>query len=547
MMMDAPLLLGLAPLLALLLGLLAWRARRARVRRATAWSSAVGERARQANRHGWLVFGVTGVLLGVGLAGPRGGRLEVDATSRALNLVIGVDLSRSMLAEDVAPNRLGRAVREARRLSQDLAQDRIGLLGFAGSSYILAPLTLDHAAVELHLTALDPDLASEGGTNLARVLQQGGEVLDGAGQGGDRALVLFTDGETHDSLSESIAAAAALREAGVTLVLVSVGDTIPTRIPLRDPNGRRTGYQVTAEGTPVETMRRDDLLQPVAEAAGGVVVSATVQNQSGEVVGVLRELARAPARERRAQDRRPLAWVMALVAALLLLGHTLARRGAALVSIALVALSVPRLAEAQRPSGGITPARRGDHARAEAAFRAEAARTSGAARDTALFNAGTAALAAGRYAEAHGALDSAANTLDPELRYRALYNHGVASLRAAALDSVHRDSLLALAADRLKEALLLRPDADRAKWNLELAMRRPPPPPPSPQGGGGGNPPPPPPGNGEGPQRSPEPRPGAMTRAEAEAILSSVERGEAATRAEQARRRRATARVVKDW
>ncbi len=546
--MDAPLLLVLAPVLALALGALAWRARRARVRLATAWSDALGQRARGINRHGFLVFGVTGVLLGVGLAGPRGGRLDVDATSRALNLVIGVDLSRSMLAEDVAPNRLGRAVREARRLSQDLAQDRIGLLGFAGSSYILAPLTLDHAAVELHLTALDPDLASEGGTNLARVLRQGAEVLDGAGQGGDRALVLFTDGETHDSLSESIAAAAALREVGVTLVLVSVGDTIPARIPLRDPGGRRIGDQQTAEGTPVETRRRDDLLRPVAEAAGGTVVPATVQNQSDVVVGILRDLARAPARERRAQDRRPLAWVTALLAALLLVGHTLSRRGAALLSLAVLVLPTPQAAEAQRPSGGITPARRGDHAKAESAFRAEAARATGAARDTALFNAGTAALAAGRYAEAHGALDSAASTPDPELRYRALYNHGVASLRAAALDSVHRDSLLGLAAERLKEALLLRPDADRAKWNLELAMRRPPPPPPSPQGGGGGgNPPPPPPGNGQGPERSPEPRPGAMTQAEAEAILSSVERGEAATRAEQAQRRRATARVVKDW
>ncbi len=546
--MDAPLLVALAPVLALLLGILAWRGRRARVRLASAWSGALGERARRANRFGWLVFGTTGALLGVGLADPRGGRLDVEATGRALNLVIGVDLSRSMLAEDVAPNRLGRAVREARRLSQDLAGDRIGLLGFAGSSYILAPLTLDHAAVGLHLTALDPDLASEGGTNLARVLRQGAEVLDGAGQGGDRALVLFTDGETHDSLSESITAAAGLREAGVTLVLVSVGDTVPVRIPLRNPGGRLTGYQMTAEGTQVETRRRDDLLRPVAEAAGGVVVSAAVQNQSDVVVGILRDLARAPARERRAQDRRPLAWVTALLAAVLLLGHTMTRRGAALVSIALVALLAPEDAEAQRPSGGITPARRGEYAKAEAAFRAEAARLRGAARDTALFNAGTAALAAGRFAEAQGALDSAASTLDPGLRYRALYNHGVASLRAAALDSVHRDSLLGLAAERLQEALLLRPDADRAKWNLELAMRRPPPPPPSPQGGGGGgNPPPPPPGAGEGPQRSPEPRPGAMTQAEAEAILSSVERGEASTRAEQARRRRATGRVVKDW
>ena len=72
-----------------------------------------------------------------------------------------------MLAEDVAPSRLQRAGREARRLIQDLEGDRLGLIAFAGRSYILAPLTVDGGAVRMYLDALDPDLASEGGTNLS--------------------------------------------------------------------------------------------------------------------------------------------------------------------------------------------------------------------------------------------------------------------------------------------------------------------------------------------------------------------------------------------
>ena len=78
--------------------------------------------------------------------------------------MFAVDISRSMLAEDVQPNRLQRAIRESRRLIQDLEGDRLGLIAFAGRSYILSPLTVDGGAIRMYLDALDPDLASEGGT-----------------------------------------------------------------------------------------------------------------------------------------------------------------------------------------------------------------------------------------------------------------------------------------------------------------------------------------------------------------------------------------------
>ena len=121
-------------------------------------------------------------------------------TARGLNVLIAVDVSRSMLAEDVEPNRLQHAIREARRLVQDLRADRIGVIAFAGQSYVLSPLTLDHPAVNLYLETLDPDLASAGGTNLEAVFRQATQVLSGSLEGGDRAMVVFTDGEGHDSL-----------------------------------------------------------------------------------------------------------------------------------------------------------------------------------------------------------------------------------------------------------------------------------------------------------------------------------------------------------
>ena len=138
--------------------------------------------------------------------GRAGAGREIRHRVRALSLVFAVDISRSMLAEDAAPNRLQRAVREARRLIQDLEGDRLGLIAFAGRSYILAPLTVDGGAIRMYLDALDPDLASEGGTNLASVLAQGAELLGATTDAADRVLVVFTDGEAHDTLPDVVPA-----------------------------------------------------------------------------------------------------------------------------------------------------------------------------------------------------------------------------------------------------------------------------------------------------------------------------------------------------
>src|SRR3954468_24991724 len=128
MIFEAPLLLLFAPLLAIAFGALAWMARRRRIRLAAAWSRALGSAARMRSRRAPLVLALAELLAGIARAGPRGGRAWVTAESHALNMVIAVDISRSMLAEDVAPSRLQRAVRECRRLVQDLQGDRIGLI-----------------------------------------------------------------------------------------------------------------------------------------------------------------------------------------------------------------------------------------------------------------------------------------------------------------------------------------------------------------------------------------------------------------------------------
>ena len=548
MIFDAPLLLFLAPVLALAFGFAAWMARRRRIRLARRWSPSLGRLAR--GRGGWApaVVGLCALLAAVGLAGPRAGRTEVRAETRALSLVLAVDISRSMLAEDVEPSRLQRATREARRLIQDLDGDRLGLIAFAGRSYILAPLTVDGSAIRMYLDALDPDLASEGGTSLGAVLTQGSELLSAATDAADRVLVVFTDGEAHDTLTDVVAQAEALKDSGVRLILVAEGRALPTRIPIRDSAGTLKEYKQDQEGNVVQTQRRDDVLRAIVDAAEGTLVPNELADQAGAVRDLVAAMKRSPTSETRTADLIPRAWIPVLAAVLFLLGYTLARPGPALVSVAVLLLG-PSSAQAQRPTPGARAMAAGDPARAAAEFLKEAG--SGSSRDTAFYNAGTAALAARRFDVARGALEQAAKSLDPDLRYRALYNLGVAGLLAAQADSAKSQELLGEAADRLREALRLQPSSPRAKWNLELAERRQPPPPSGGGGGGGGGGQKPPAGAGAAPTpqpSQPEPQPQGLSQSQAEQILSSMERRERETRAEQQRRLRgSSAGGVKDW
>lgn len=544
MTFDSPLVLFLAPVLAVAFGCAAWLARRRRVQLARRWSPALGRIARA--RGGWApaVVGAAALLAGIGLAGPRSGRTQVKTETRALSLVFAIDISRSMLAEDVAPSRLQRASREARRLIQDLEGDRLGMIAFAGRSYILAPLTTDGGAIQMYLDALDPDLASEGGTNLTAVLTQGAQLLGAATDAADRVLVLFSDGEGHDTLPGAIAAAEALKDVGVRLIVVAQGRALPTRIPLRDSSGTLLEYKQDEAGNVVRTQRRDDMLRAVVEAAEGTLVPNELPDQAGAVRDVVAAMKRSPTSDTRTNDLVPRAWIPVLAAGLLLLGYTIVRPGPALISLAGVLL-LSRAANAQRPTAGNRAMDAGDPAGAAVAFLKDA---QGSARDTAFYNAGTAALDARRFEVAQGALTEAAKSLDPNLRYRALYNLGVAGLLAAAADTAKRDEHLDQAAARLREALLLQPSSARAKWNLELAERRRPPP-ASGGGGGGGKPP----AGGGGGSQSPEPsRPEnkdqELSRSQAEQILNSMERRERETRSDQQRRLKGnSAGGVKDW
>ena len=480
MTFDAPFVLALAPLIGGAVWFAAAWARRVRVRRAGLWSQETVRQALAAGRLGPTAVAVSAFLGVVALAGPRWGEERIAAETRGLSLVIAVDISRSMLAEDAGPSRLRRALREARRLVQDLDGDRLGLIAFAGSSYIMSPLSIDGPALLLYLDALDPDIASQGGTGLTPALRQGAELLQASSELADRVIVVFTDGEAHDSVASVTAQAQRLHAEGIRLILVAEGGRNPARIPVRDEHGSLLGYQKDENGSVIETSRRDDVLGAAADAAHGTLVAADLPDQAGAVRDLVASYRRARATETRTEQSRPRAWVPLLLAVALLVTQAATRRTAALVGLACWCF-VPQTAWAQQvPARQASPRYprstaekawdRHDLRRAHAAYVAELA--TDRKEDAAWYNAGTAALADSDAETAQANLAHAAASLDPDLRFRALFNLGLLALRRAEDDTANRDAHLADAERAYREALLLRPNHFAAKWNLELAVRQ---------------------------------------------------------------------------
>ena len=544
---DAPIVIILAPLVAAAVWAAAAWARRVRVRRAAAWSDSTARIARAAGKFGAPALGLAAGLAAVALSGPRWGEERIVTETRGLNLVIAIDISRSMLAEDAKPSRLGRALREARRLVQDLDGDRLGLSAFAGTSYILSPLSVDGSALTLYLDALDPDVASEGGTSLAPALAQGIDLLAASPEIADRVLVMFTDGEAHDSLEQALQEARRLSGLGIHLILVAEGGRQPTKIPVRDDRGTLVSWQQDESGTPILTSRREDVLGTIADAAQGTIVAAELPDQAGAVRDLVASYKRAMATESRTQRGRSRAWIPLLLAGLVLGAQTFTRRTAALVGV-LLCLTAPAAAQTKRPRSLAEKAwDKGDVRTAATAYLTELKAHED--DDTAWYNTGTAALAAGDPALARSTLARASASLDPELRFRALYNMGLLALLQAKADTASREAHLADAARAYREALLLQPHHIRAKWNLELVNRqrrgsggqanKPNPPPPPPQSGGGGQQPQPPPPPSGG---------GSMSQSQADQVLRSIGQEELRTRRDRTgRTRRAAPAGVKDW
>lgn len=204
---------------------------------------------------------------------PRWGYHWEEVKRKGVDLVVAVDLSRSMLASDVPPSRLERAKREIADLLDMLQGDRVGLVAFAGASFLQCPLTLDYGAFRLFLDALGPDLIPVPGTAIARAIETALEAFDPARRTA-RALLLITDGEDHEGKVEEAAEKA--KQMGVRIYAIGIGSDEPAPVPIEDGAG---DFQKDRAGQVVMTRLSEPLLQKIALSTGGTYVRSV----SGDV------------------------------------------------------------------------------------------------------------------------------------------------------------------------------------------------------------------------------------------------------------------------
>jgi Ca-activated chloride channel family protein len=233
----------------------------------------------QRRRLKWVLEMAALALFIFALARPQAGQSRERVKSEGVELLLVVDVSQSMLSEDVRPSRLEFAKRELGRLVDMSTGDRIGVIAFAGSAILLSPLTTDHNAIKMYLESLSPQSVSTQGTEFRKALNEAeqafarGGVEGGNGSVTTRAIVIASDGEDHEPGADE--AARKLVEKGIRIFTLGFGTEKGGPIPLRDSRGVLDGYLKDSAGQVVLTQTHWTVLKNLAEAGRGSFRQAT--------------------------------------------------------------------------------------------------------------------------------------------------------------------------------------------------------------------------------------------------------------------------------
>ncbi len=424
----------------------------------------------------WIRTGL--ILLAIGLAvvamaKPRMGYVQREIKTKGRDVLLAIDTSRSMLATDVTPTRLARAKLVSQDLMLLLRGDRLGVIAFAGSAFLQAPLTLDDNAVLTTLDELDTDVIPRGGSNLAAAIQTAIDAF-GKAEGVMRALVILTDGEELDA--DGVAAAKRAGEEGIRIFTIGLGSAEGALIPIRTADGRQ-GYVLDSAGQPVKSSLDAARLGEIAEVTGGFYTQLTpdvarevftkgIEPLEEQETGLMSS--RLPIE----QYEWPLGGALICLTLWILLGEgrwaagrTGARVKATALAMALVSVQGSVVAS------GMESYRAGDYAGAMAAFEAEAERLPES--EKLKFNAGASAYQAGDYAKAVDLFTDALLSDDDGLRENVEYNLGNSLARRgeAAKSEEGKKADWTDAIDHYTAALDLDPGNTLAEENREIVRK----------------------------------------------------------------------------
>lgn len=231
-------------------------------------------RFKQKFRSAFLLLGISFLILA--LAGPKVGTQVREVKRRGVDLMVALDLSASMNAEDIRPSRLDKAKYEIRRMVDQLKGDRVGLLVFTGEAYLQSPMTLDYSALRLFLNIAESDQMPSTTTNFETAMETAREAFESLEEersGATRVLLIVSDGENQGESFEQ--ALNALKKENVTIFTIGIGTRSGGTIPIYGKNSELKGYKRDDQGKIVTTKLEHQTLQDIAEEGGGAYFEIT--------------------------------------------------------------------------------------------------------------------------------------------------------------------------------------------------------------------------------------------------------------------------------
>ena len=438
--------------------------------------------ARQKIRLALLVAAVA--WLAITLARPQWGFGLEEARQRGLDIVVAIDTSKSMLADDVQPNRLTRAKLAALDLQQLAKTDRLGLVAFSGGAFLQCPLSLDDEAFRQSVNMLDVTIIPQGGTAIAEAVRTAQAAFKEK-TGNHKILVLFTDGEDHEP--EAVTAAQEAAKEGMQIFTIGVGTAGSeggALLSMTDPFGHRV-FIKDDQGNVVKSRLNETLLREIATATKGFYLLLAGANTMSTLYE--RGLALLPKSEFSArtikQHHDRYQWFLALAIALLMVEMFFPERKMtatnkvqtpkpAALGIALLLLCGGVSPAGASPGQALKNYERGQYESARVEFEKLSQKTPDDPRLR--FNAGAAAFQSGRLEQAARQFSSSLATPELPLQQRAYYNLGNTQFRLGekAADPKKKQESWEQALSGYESALQLEPKDDDARFNRDLVKKK---------------------------------------------------------------------------
>ena len=407
------------------------------------------------------------VLLIIGIANPQVGSKLEKTEQKGVDIIIALDVSNSMLAEDIKPNRIERARQAVSRFIDRLGNDRIGLIVFAGKAYPMLPLTSDYAAAKMFLSNADNSVVSTQGTSIADAIDLAIQSFPQGQQG--KALIIITDGEDHEG--EVMKKVEEAVSKGIVIHAIGIGSPQGVPIPLYR-NNVRVGFRTGNDGQTVITKLNEPMLQQIAHAGKGAYVLAS--NSQFGLSSIYEKINKMEKGE--FEDSRAFAefdsrfYYFLFVVLILLVFETLIydrssrwiRKLSRFVPVVLIMISFNANAQNENPS-----IRRGNKAYnnekyqdAEVQYRKALEKNQNSFKSN--FNLGNSIYRQENFEEAGYTFQRAiANQTDKNEMSRSFYNYG---------NSLLKNQQIPESVEAYKNALRLNPSDDDARYNLAYAL-----------------------------------------------------------------------------